>query len=84
MGEKEQLYKERLNRYGTALYNGKPDRVPIRVLVEELAAILYVDPSVLVKHKWDLFSECNSNSFKPLNMPENTLFRELKNVAKTR
>jgi uroporphyrinogen-III decarboxylase len=38
MGENEQLYQERLNRYVTALYNGTPDRVPIRVLAEELAA----------------------------------------------
>jgi hypothetical protein len=38
MGNKEELYQERLNRYVTALYNGKPDRVPIRVLAEELAA----------------------------------------------
>jgi hypothetical protein len=38
MGNKENLYQERLSRYVTALYNGKPDRIPIRVLAQELAA----------------------------------------------
>lgn len=38
MGNKKNLYQERLSRYVTALYNGKPDRIPIRVLAQELAA----------------------------------------------
>ena len=31
----EQLYQQRLKRYGTALRNGKPDRIPIRPFVAE-------------------------------------------------
>ena len=34
----EQLYTERLNRYVTALHNGKPDKVPIRPFVAEFVA----------------------------------------------
>lgn len=34
----EKLYAERLNRYVTAMRNGKPDRVPIRPFVAEFAA----------------------------------------------
>jgi len=34
----EQLYAERLNRYVTAMRNGKPDRVPIRPFVAEFTA----------------------------------------------
>lgn len=36
--EMEKLYQERLNRYVTALRNGKPDRVPIRPFVAEFTA----------------------------------------------
>jgi len=32
------LYKQKLARYATACYNGKPDRVPLRVFAEEFAA----------------------------------------------
>ena len=32
------LYRERLTRYVTTCYNGRPDRVPLRVFAEELAA----------------------------------------------
>ena len=32
------LYNQRLARYVTACYNGKPDRVPLRVFAEEFAA----------------------------------------------
>lgn len=38
MDSNKNQYQDRLNRYVTALYNGKPDRVPIRVLAEELTA----------------------------------------------
>ena len=34
----EQLYAQRLNRYVTAMRNGKPDRVPIRPFVAEFTA----------------------------------------------
>src|SRR5512136_3268457 len=34
----EKLYAERLNRYVTAMRNGKPDQVPIRPFVAEFAA----------------------------------------------
>lgn len=34
----EQLYAERLNRYVTAMRNGKPDRIPIRPFVAEFTA----------------------------------------------
>jgi hypothetical protein len=34
----DDLYQQRLVRYVTALYNGKPDRVPLRVFAEEFAA----------------------------------------------
>ncbi len=33
-----ELYNERLARYVTANHNGKPDRIPIRIFAEELAA----------------------------------------------
>jgi len=33
-----ELYQQRLHRYVTACYNGMPDRIPIRVFAEELAA----------------------------------------------
>ena len=36
--EKEDLFKQRLTRYVTALYNHKPDRVPLRIFAEEFAA----------------------------------------------
>jgi hypothetical protein len=35
----EKLYAERLNRYVTAMRNGKPDRVPIRPFVAEFTAV---------------------------------------------
>ena len=35
---KEQLYKERLNRYITAMRNEKPDKIPIRPFVAEFTA----------------------------------------------
>jgi len=38
MDEKETLYKERLNRYVTAMRNEKPDRIPIRPFVAEFTA----------------------------------------------
>lgn len=34
----EKLYQERLNRYVTAMRNGKPDRIPIRPFVAEFTA----------------------------------------------
>ena len=34
----EQLYNDRLNRYVTAMHNGKPDKVPIRPFVAEFTA----------------------------------------------
>ena len=34
----EQLYAERLNRYVTAMRNGKPDKIPIRPFVAEFTA----------------------------------------------
>jgi len=34
----EDLYRQRLTRYVTALYNQKPDRVPLRIFAEEFAA----------------------------------------------
>jgi uroporphyrinogen-III decarboxylase len=34
----EQLYQERFDRYVTALFNGKPDKVPIRPFVAEFTA----------------------------------------------
>ena len=36
--ESAELYRQRLTRYVTALYNQKPDRVPLRVFAEEFAA----------------------------------------------
>lgn len=33
----EELYRQRLTRYVTALYNQQPDRVPLRVFAEEFA-----------------------------------------------
>jgi hypothetical protein len=35
---KEQLYKERLNRYITAMQNEKPDKIPIRPFVAKFTA----------------------------------------------
>ena len=29
--DKERLYEERLKRYTTAMRNGKPDRIPLRI-----------------------------------------------------
>jgi uroporphyrinogen-III decarboxylase len=37
--ETEQLYSERLNRYVTAMRNGKPDRVPMRPFAAEFTAV---------------------------------------------
>jgi hypothetical protein len=34
----KEKYEERLKRYVTACYNGKPDRIPIRIFAEEVAA----------------------------------------------
>ena len=34
----EQVYAERMNRYATAMANGKPDRIPIRPFVAEFTA----------------------------------------------
>ncbi len=36
--DKEQLYKERLKRYVTAMKKGKPDKIPIRPFVAEFTA----------------------------------------------
>ena len=36
--ETEKLYRERLNRYVTAMRGGTPDRIPIRFLLQEAAA----------------------------------------------
>jgi hypothetical protein len=36
--DKERLYADRLNRYVTAMQNGKPDRIPIRPFVAEFTA----------------------------------------------
>jgi len=38
MDEKETLYRERLNRYLTAMRNERPDRIPIRPFVAEFVA----------------------------------------------
>jgi uroporphyrinogen-III decarboxylase len=38
LNDKEHLYRERLNRYITAMRNEKPDRIPIRPFVAEFAA----------------------------------------------
>lgn len=38
ISDREVLYAERLNRYVTAMRNGKPDRVPIRPFVAEFTA----------------------------------------------
>jgi len=35
----EQLYRERLTRYVTAMRNGKPDKIPIRPFVAEFTAV---------------------------------------------
>jgi hypothetical protein len=37
-GDLERLYKQRLNRYTTAMRNGKPDMIPIRPFVAEFTA----------------------------------------------
>lgn len=37
--EKERLYEERLERYTTAMNVGKPDKVPIRINFNEVAAV---------------------------------------------
>ncbi|GHT18593.1 uroporphyrinogen decarboxylase [Planctomycetales bacterium] len=39
MTDFEKLYQERLNRYYTAMRNGKPDRVPVRPFAAEVTAI---------------------------------------------
>ena len=39
MTEMEKLYQERLNRYVTAMRNGKPDRVPVRPFAAEVTAV---------------------------------------------
>ena len=39
MPEMEKLYQERLNRYVTAMRNGKPDRVPVRPFAAEVTAV---------------------------------------------
>ncbi len=37
--DKEELYAQRLNRYVTAMRNGKPDRIPIRPFAAEFTAV---------------------------------------------
>ena len=37
----EELYLQRLKRYVTAMNNGKPDRVPIRIFAAEFANKYY-------------------------------------------
>jgi hypothetical protein len=39
--DKERLYRERLLRYTTAMKNGKPDRVPLRIFAAEFANKYY-------------------------------------------
>jgi hypothetical protein len=39
--DKEKLYQERLKRYTTAMKNGKPDRVPLRIFAAEFANKVY-------------------------------------------
>jgi len=39
MIDKQELFAQRLNRYVTAMRNGKPDRVPIRPFVAEFTAV---------------------------------------------
>ena len=34
----ESKYQERLDRYVTAMFNEKPDRIPIRIFAEEFSA----------------------------------------------
>ena len=49
----QSLYQERLNRYVTANYNGKPDRVPLRIFAEEFSAKYcgYDNYEVALKHE---------------------------------
>jgi hypothetical protein len=51
--ETQHLYQQRLNRYVTAMYNGKPDRIPLRVFAEEFAAKYcgYTNYDVAVNHE---------------------------------
>ena len=37
--DREELYAQRLNRYVTAMRNGKPDRIPIRPFAAEFTAV---------------------------------------------
>lgn len=45
-GDNQTLFRERQQRYVTALYNEKPDRVPIRVLAEEFAGYSNFDTAI--------------------------------------
>jgi hypothetical protein len=49
----ESLYQERLNRYVTAMYNEKPDRIPVRIFSEEFSAKYcgYSNYDVAVDHE---------------------------------
>jgi hypothetical protein len=51
--ETQNLYQQRLNRYVTAMYNGKPDRIPLRIFAEEFAAKYcgYTNYDVAVNHE---------------------------------
>ena len=49
----ESLYQERLKRYVTAMYNEKPDRIPVRIFSEEFSAKYcgYSNYDVAVDHE---------------------------------
>ncbi|OGO10930.1 MAG: hypothetical protein A2Z45_09405 [Chloroflexi bacterium RBG_19FT_COMBO_55_16] len=51
--ETQNLYQQRLNRYVTAMYNEKPDRIPLRIFAEEFAAKYcgYTNYEVAVDHE---------------------------------
>jgi hypothetical protein len=51
--ETRDLYQQRLNRYVTAMYNDKPDRIPLRIFAEEFAAKYcgYSNYEVAVNHE---------------------------------
>lgn len=51
--ETQNLYQQRLTRYVTAMYNEKPDRIPLRIFAEEFAAKYcgYTNYEVAVNHE---------------------------------
>ena len=51
--DNEMAYREKLTRYVTANYNGKPDRIPLRIFAEEFAAKYcgYTNYEVAINHE---------------------------------